>query len=99
MAEPCYAPCIAGVKLYSTCKRQLRRTLPSAEEVPTLFALACYPSLIGALVITGLMSEALALIDLLVLVRARFFAGFWFSSFSWVVQVSPLGMVEGKVWS
>jgi hypothetical protein len=33
------------------------------------------------------MSEALALIDLLVLVRARFFVGFWFSSLSWVVQV------------
>ena len=35
----------------------------------------------------GLLSEALALIDLLVLVHARHYTGFWFSSFSWVVQV------------
>ena len=33
------------------------------------------------------MSEALALVDLLVLVHARHFTGFAVSSFSWIVQV------------
>ena len=36
----------------------------------------------------GLLSEALALIDLLVLVRAQRFVGFYISSYSWVVQAS-----------
>ena len=35
------------------------------------------------------MSEALALVDLLVLVHARHYIGFAISSYSWVVQVSP----------
>ena len=34
----------------------------------------------------GLQSEALALVDLLVLVHARRFTGFGSSTFSWVVQ-------------
>ena len=34
------------------------------------------------------MSEALALVDLLVLVHAERFAGWFMSSFSWVVQAS-----------
>ena len=35
----------------------------------------------------GLMSEALAFVDLLVLTRARHFTGLIESSFSWVVRV------------
>ena len=35
----------------------------------------------------GLMSESLALVDLLVLAHARHFAGLTGSSFSWVVRV------------
>ena len=38
----------------------------------------------------GLLSEALALIDLLVLAHARHFTGFFFSSFTWAIQVSGL---------
>ena len=38
-------------------------------------------------VCAGLLSESLALIDLLVLVHARHFTGLLGSSFSWIVQV------------
>jgi len=40
------------------------------------------------------MSEALALVDLLVLVHADRFAGWFLSSFSWVVQASSEPLPE-----
>ena len=39
-------------------------------------------------VLAGLLSEALAMVDLLVLVQAERFAGWFLSSFSWAVQAS-----------
>ena len=48
---------------------------------------------LGLTLPAGLMSEALALVDLLVLVRAQRFAGFFMSSYSWVVQARRLSSI------
>jgi hypothetical protein len=54
------------------CRTWHTSTLTSVPHTPSLHA--------------GLQSEALALVDLLVLVRARRFTGFGVSTFSWVAE-------------
>ena len=87
---------LCGVRLYpfGRCNPADRSTVCTSACVvlPWRFSalsMSCSAADIS-LAAAGLMSEALALVDLLVLVRAQRFAGFFVSSYSWVVQARSL---------